>query len=201
MRAIPRLAFVAGAATAGLALGLPAASYAATGSAGNAGTVSGNQVQAPVRAPADVCGNGIGVLGTAQGGDCGDGYSGGQPSPTDCPSSGAHRPRAQGSGAQGSGAQGSGAQQHSGNGSLPGSRNGNCAGAPDPAPSSRSATPSRSSGHAVPVGGPSSDAGGPPEEAPILPVTGTSLTILSGSAITLLAGGIVVLVLARRRRT
>ncbi len=183
MRAIPRLAFIAGAATAGLALGLPAASYAETGSAGNTGTASGNQAQAPVRAPVDVCGNGIGVLGVGRGGDCADGYSHNRPTPSDCPSSGTGYGRSSGDLAGSS------------------SRTTGCAGAPDPTPSSSShASPSTSARHEVPVGAPSSDAGGPPEDAPVLPVTGTSLTILTGSAVTLLAGGVGVLVLARRRR-
>ncbi|MGA8114688.1 MAG: LPXTG cell wall anchor domain-containing protein [Actinocatenispora sp.] len=74
MRVIRRLAVAAGAATAGLALALPAAGYADAGTSGNVGVGNGSQVQAPVQGPANVCGNGLGAVGAGRG-TCVDGHA------------------------------------------------------------------------------------------------------------------------------
>lgn len=89
---LSRGAFAAAAATGLLSLyGAPAIAdtYAEGAATNSPGVLSGNNVQVPVHAPVNVCGNSVGVLGllnSAYDNDCGNGYTPDEPQrPVDVP--------------------------------------------------------------------------------------------------------------------
>lgn len=168
-RVLPTLALAAGLAT------IAGISYAEDTTAGNSGVGNGNQVQAPVQAPVNICGNAIGILGHAEANcaaEAGPADPGAQPSgysPNPYPSS-SYQPGY----------------------------------TPSPYPStsvstSVSATPSGSaspSGSAFPSTAVSGMSSAPSES---LPVTGSSLGWLLMGAAGLLIAGLTLIVATRRR--
>ncbi|BCJ32872.1 hypothetical protein Athai_03750 [Actinocatenispora thailandica] len=172
MRVTARLAVAGAVAAAGLTLALPTAAFADTGSAGNNGIGNGSQVHAPVQAPVNVCGNGVGVLGVGAGasGDC-KASAAAEPSesPSACPTAS------------------SGGYESQTRESAPETA---CASESTP-PSSQSPSASPSTVEAVT---------NTKNTGATLPVTGASLTILVVAALALLGAGAAALILSRRRR-
>lgn len=166
-----RLLVMAGTATIGLILAAPAASYADSTSAGNTGVGNGNQVEAPVQVPVNVCGNGTGVLGVGIG-TCKNGTARANP-PSHHPSCPA--------------GYGEAAPQEATSNEV--AQAGYCSSSPSTPPSSTpsSVVPTTPVSHTQPT-------------QPMLPVTGTSVTILVAVALALVAGGAGFLYFARRRR-
>lgn len=178
MRVTRRLAVATGVLAAGFALALPTAAYADGTSSGNAGIGNGTQVQAPVQAPVNVCGNGVGVAGAGVGGngDCKAGASDTNTPPA-CPSSGPGTYHSDTSEAK--------------TVRKPEAKSSACPQTAVPSPSTNA--PSASPSTVV-------QAAATKPAAPTLPVTGAKLTIIVTTALVLLAAGVSAIFLARRRR-
>ncbi|HEY3503949.1 MAG TPA: chaplin family protein [Actinocatenispora sp.] len=177
MRVTRRLAVATGVLAAGFALGLPTAAYADGTSSGNAGIGNGTQVQAPVQAPVNVCGNGVGVAGAGIGGsgDCKAGASDTNTPPA-CPSSGPGTYHSDTSEAK--------------TVRKPEATSSACPQTAVPTPSTNTPSTSPSTVQVAAT----------KPAAPTLPVTGAKLTIIVTTALVLLAAGVSAIFLARRRR-
>lgn len=176
-RVLPTLALAAGLAT------IAGISYAEDTTAGNSGVGNGNQVQAPVQAPVNICGNAIGILGHAEANcaaEAGPADPGAQPSdysPNPYPSSSyppGYTPSPYPSTSVSTSVSASPSASPSGSTSV-------------------SASPSGSAFPSTAVSGVSSA----PSES--LPVTGSSLGWLLMGAAGLLIAGLTLIVAARRR--